>query len=399
MGGSNPPQPKNSEQAKVPVTEGLPLEQREIRPRKDDERIKPFTASEAAIMVASNADLIALEVELAMKTEGTRDGDLINPIVERQGKKVLEKLVKSLEPDATPEQLLVASNGYVERLEKMIEAGLVEPLHQKNHERELLAAKSAKRRLDDMVYAIGLAGRDRDDLGEQYNRLIDAHKGRVGKVVDVRAELEKIREQSKSQQQAPVLTQSETEIPLRDRPMTDKEVAEQRETVARLFEGRKEKKEMPTLVPEDSSERRKFAKEFFGETQSPEALVIPVTPENVAVFRDYFLKELRMNGRMAQAANGRMKGNLAGILGGQFRHPDGRTTEQPAESKGMYFQLGPEIPSGGPKRFAYDIVRSKATGRDISLEALEKMSAKQFAKEYLDVDVNQVIPDYDKIFI
>ncbi len=410
-GGFNPPQPKNLEGTKLPVTDaeanllsqdaktgrsqfvyaddgtlmptemadryygtlGRPLEQREIRPRKPEKRNKPFTANEAAIMAATTADMVAREVELKIKTHTEKEpaGELINPTVEKRGIKVMQKLMEALEPNATPEQLLAASIKYVQDLEKMFEDGRVDPLSKKYFEGELLAAQSAKRRLDMVNYEIGLSSSD------NYDRLIAQHNDNLKRTAIATAELEIIRAQSKVSAQAhlPDNAASETVAPLRDRPMTDTDVAEQREAIAKLFKGRK--KESLTPVPDDDIDRIKFAKEFFGETQGPQASVLPVTEGNIAVFREYFLKELQKNGRMAKTARGRISSQLAGILGSQ---------------------LGQPMPPGGLKRFAYEIVRSNATGKDISPEVFNKMNAKQFAKEYLDIDVNKVIPDYDSMF-
>lgn len=357
-------------------TLGRPLEQRELRPRKlsGEDYNKPFTANEAAIMATATADMVAREVELKIKTNANKEpaGELINPAVERRGIKVMKKLMEALEPNATPEQLLAASIKYVQDLEKMFEDGRVDPLSQKYFEGELLAAQSAKRRLDMVNYEIGLSSSD------NYDRLIAQHNDNLKRTAIATAELEIIRAQSRVPVQAhsPDNASSETVVPLRDRPMTEAEVTEQRTAVAKLFEGRKQKELLG--IPEDSVERNKFAREFFGETQGPEAKVISVTKENIAVFREYFLKELLKNGRMALAARGRIQSHLEGVLGGQ---------------------LGQPMPPGGPKRFAYEIVRSTTAGGNISPEVFNKMNAKQFAKEYLGIDVYETIPDYDNMFI
>lgn len=407
MGGFNSPHSKDSKERELPVTSadqvdeteapqfvyaddgslmpneiadkyygtlGRPLEQREIRPRKPLERDKPFSAYEAVIMAATTADMVAREVELKIKTTTNEEpaGELINPSVERRGIKVMQKLSESLGHNATPEQLLAACTKYVQDLENMFEDGRFDSLQQKYFEGELLAARSAKRRLDDVSYAISLSS------GSNNVRLIDQHNNNLKRAALASAELEIVRAQSKIPIQTPSLdkTSPEAVAPLRDHPMTDTEVNEQRKVVEKLFAERK--KESLTTVPDDDVERIKFAKDFFGETQGPQASVLPVSDENVAVFREYFLKELQKNGRMAKTARGRISSNLAGILGSQ---------------------LGQPIPPGGPKRFAYEIVRSNTIGKNISPEIFNKMGARQFAEEYLGIDVNKVIPDYDSMFV
>ncbi len=354
-------------------TLGRPLEQREIRPRKHEEKGKSFTTNEVVIMAAATADMVANEVELKLATNSDKElaGELIDPSVERRGIKVMKKLSESLDQNATPAELLAAITKYVQDLEKMFDEGRVDPLHSKYFEGELLAAQSAMRRLGDINYAISWSANN------DYTRLIEQHNDNLKRAALASAGLEIARNQSKTSTQASSVgdTSPDTEAPLRDRPMTDAEIETQKELVTKLFAERK--KESPNLVPVDDIDRIKFAKDFFGETQGSQARALPVTPRNVDIFREYFLKELQKNGRMAKTARGRMSSHLSGILGSQ---------------------LGQPMPPGGPKRFAYEIVLSSTIGKGISPEEFNEMNARQFAKDYLDIDINEVMPDYDSMF-
>lgn len=416
MGGYESPQPKKSEEAQVPSggdinipipnyniaasqfitlpdgslmtkevadryygTLGRPLEQREIMPRKVGVADQPFSANEALVMAAATANMIATNVELEIKTGKSKESayELVNPVIEKRGIKVMKKLMDKLGSGATPEQVCAASVKYVEDLEKMFAEERIDPANRRYFEGELLAAKSAKRRLSDVVYQIESSGKYRRSLSEDYDLLISQHNDYLKEASAASTELEQIKKQTKilTQTQTTDITSPEVAVPKRELPMTQDEIEEAKKLVLNL---NRRKENLTTLVPDDDIERMKFAKSYFGEPFGDEANTLPVTEENIQILKEYFIKELQKNGRMAKAAKGRISSHLSGIFGSR---------------------LGASMTQGGIKRFAFDVVRTNTYGKEVDPEAFNKMSARQFAEQYLGINIYDEIPDYDSLFV
>lgn len=117
---------------------------------------------------------------------------------------------------------------YVEDLEKMFAEERIDPANRRYFEGELLAAKSSKRRLSDVVYQIESSGKYQRSLSEDYDLLISQHNDYLKQASASSTELETLRAQSRITTQAhPTETNSsETTLPAkREFPMNDDEIA------------------------------------------------------------------------------------------------------------------------------------------------------------------------------
>jgi hypothetical protein len=144
-------------------------------------------------------------------------------------------------------------------------------------------------------------------------------------------------------------------------------------------DAREESEEYKSIVPEDGNERRKFTEAFFGSNMNESPL--PRTPENIAVLRDVLVAETKgwaRNAREGQKKHGpnmRYPGNVGGVMGNSIG-----------------------VPEKGTLRFGFDIFRFGKNNPSINYNEFASMNFKQFAKNYLDLDITKAIPDYDNLY-
>lgn len=120
-----------------------------------------------------------------------------------------------------------------------------------------------------------------------------------------------------------------------------------------------EEKELLDRVPDDSLERSKFANSHFSD----------FNPDNMKLFKAYLKKEIQgWANRVPE--NARYPDSLAGILG------NGNT---------------------GSPHFV-QVAVSLRRGRAVELDEIRSIRFSDLASEYLDLDVEEIVPDYFKKF-